>query len=253
LKGLDITSLLKARKIIYVDGLGAGYTAGVGVGGSSTTGSQNPPIIPMKGLEVSHISEAITLALKLLSPASTTPTPATTTTSLRTQAHTTTDSTSNQKSSQPIILLDGIDFILASQPSAAPQSLQSFLASLRTKCHALVVTSSADAPLLHNREGSSGSSSTSMPTPLESNHAHFVASMAHLSSRVIQLRALDTGSARDVSGVVRLSKGGSASAADEDEDDGNDNGGDGMVGLSDGEWLYQVKGDGSVRVWGRGA
>jgi len=46
-----------------------------------------------------------------------------------------------------------------------------------------------------------------------------------------------------VTGVVRISRGG-----DNKEDDVEE----GQDDLPDAEWLYQVKGDGSVRVWSRG-
>lgn len=50
--------------------------------------------------------------------------------------------------------------------------------------------------------------------------------------------------------MVRISRGGGF----DDDDDGNKGGGPASrdeVG-GDGEWLYQWKGDGSVRVWVRG-
>ena len=58
---------------------------------------------------------------------------------------------------------------------------------------------------------------------------------------VLQLRSLGTGAAKDISGVLRVSAGG----AHDDFEKEN-------TGLEKGEWLYQVKGDGSVKVWGRG-
>lgn len=131
--------------------------------------------------------------------------------------------------------------------------LQSFLAALRTKCHALVLTYQADSPLLHGPAVTpSLDAGLPTPTPLERNHVHLLISLAHLARWLFQLRGLDTGSAKDVSGVVRVSRGG---------DVGIDAGLDGrqerqqrvqVQDLVDGEWLYQLKGDGSVRVWARG-
>ncbi len=72
--------------------------------------------------------------------------------------------------------------------------------------------------------------------------------MAHQAERVLQLRGLDTGAARDVSGVLRVSKAGGGA---EVEGRGGGGGGGGVC-VEEGEWLYQVKGDGSVRVWTRG-
>lgn len=81
-------------------------------------------------------------------------------------------------------------------------------------------------------------------TPLERNHAHFLTSMAHRSGWGLQLRGLETGSAKDITGVVRFSKGGDNFQETESPKR--------LEELIDAEWLYQVKGDGSVRVWGRG-
>ena len=68
---------------------------------------------------------------------------------------------------------------------------------------------------------------------------------AYQAEVVYQLRGLDTGAAREISGVVRVSRGGAFG----DDDDGH---GDGEE-VEGGEWLYQWKGDGSVRLWSRGA
>lgn len=69
--------------------------------------------------------------------------------------------------------------------------------------------------------------------------------MAHQATLVVQLRCLDTGVAVDVSGVVRISKGGSTSYAllgdGEDERQWEEN-----------EYLYFVQADGGVKVFGRG-
>lgn len=73
-------------------------------------------------------------------------------------------------------------------------------------------------------------------TPLEINHAAFVTGLAHLARFTIGLRLLDTGAARDVSGVLRVTRG-----ADEGE-----------VDVEEREVLYFVGGDGGVRVFGRG-
>jgi elongator complex protein 6 len=75
--------------------------------------------------------------------------------------------------------------------------------------------------------------------------------MAHQSRWVFQLRGLDTGSAKDVSGVLRVSNGGAG--GDEDETKAAHTLPSGAFGsLPDAEWLYQLKGDGSVKAWGRG-
>ena len=90
----------------------------------------------------------------------------------------------------------------------------------------MLITLSADAPLLHARQ-----------TPLEIDHASLVMSLAHAARLVIGARELDTGGAKDVSGVLRIGRGG-GQGADEVEQK--------VV-------LYFTANDGSVRVFERGA
>lgn len=71
-----------------------------------------------------------------------------------------------------------------------------------------------------------------------------------MSTRILGTRVLDTGVARDVSGVVRVTEQriGWIDLGLEDEERTRD--GDGGKGK---EFLYQVRGDGSVKVFERGA
>ena len=78
----------------------------------------------------------------------------------------------------------------------------------------------ADDPLLH-----------AQTTTLETEHAALVLGQAHAADTLLALRMLDTGTARDVSGVVRVTGAG--------EGDG-------------GEFLYHVAADGNVKVFERG-
>jgi elongator complex protein 6 len=139
----------------------------------------------------------------------------------------------SKEASKTILIMDGLDFLLASQPSITSLALSRTIMTLRQHFHNAIVTSSADSPLLHN--------SSPAATPLESEHRAFVTTMAHQSRTAIQLRSLGTGAAKDISGVLRVSAGG---AHDDFEHEDS--------GFEEGEWLYQVKGDGSVKVWGRG-
>lgn len=79
----------------------------------------------------------------------------------------------------------------------------------------------ADDPLIKEQE-----------TVLEKQHAWFALSLAHEADLVISLRLLDTGTAKDVSGVIRITHRGARA--------------------KDHEYLYHVGGDGGVRVFERG-
>jgi len=91
-------------------------------------------------------------------------------------------------------------------------------------------------------------------TPLETNHAAFVTGQAHLARYVVGCRGLDTGVARDVSGVLSVRRGG---CWDEGDDEGGSlgrsaDGGDGSEGIKEMEVLYHVLSDGNVKVFERG-
>ena len=80
-------------------------------------------------------------------------------------------------------------------------------------------------------------------TPLEINHTAFITDMAHQARFVMSLRLLSTGAAKDVSGVLRITRGPGL----EDEDEA------GAAEIKEMEVLYFVGGDGSVKVFERGA
>ena len=67
---------------------------------------------------------------------------------------------------------------------------------------------------------------------MEKQGAWFALSLAHEADTVLSLRLLDTGTAKDVSGVIRITHGGTRT--------------------KDHEYLYHVGGDGGVRVFERG-
>jgi elongator complex protein 6 len=91
------------------------------------------------------------------------------------------------------------------------------------RSHAAIVTLAADDPLVKEQE-----------TSLEKQHAWFTLHLAHDANTVVSLRLLDTGAAKDVSGVIRITRGG------------------GMSHVDGHEYLYHVGGDGGVRVFERG-
>ena len=129
----------------------------------------------------------------------------------------------------PIILvLDGIDLLLAS--GACPvHDLLEVIGELRNSIHSIIVTACIDSPLLQSQF-----------TPLEAAHAALVMSLAHQARIVMSARELDTGGARDVSGVLRTTGGG-------------DEWRNGDWNEEESEYLYYVSGDVGVRVLGRGS
>jgi len=85
------------------------------------------------------------------------------------------------------------------------------------------------------------------PTDLDVAQKAFIVGLGHQANLLMQLRPLDTGVAKDVSGILRVTTG---PMMDEDEDgDEKEVGG---VGWKEMEVLYHVRGDGVVRLWERG-
>ena len=82
----------------------------------------------------------------------------------------------------------------------------------------MVLSLAADAPLIQQQS-----------TPLESQHSSLVIGLAHQAKLLMSARALSSGVAAEVSGVLRVKS-----------DTGQ------------GEWLYSVGKDGAVKVWVRG-
>ncbi|CCC08771.1 unnamed protein product [Sordaria macrospora k-hell] len=134
-----------------------------------------------------------------------------------------------QKNKKVVLVIDQLDFLLAATSDgngSVSSALKDLLLDLREQSHATILTLSADDPLI-----------ASQATTLEKDHASFVLSLAHESDMIVSLRLLDTGIAKDVSGVVRITRGGDSS---------------GERQIEEKEYLYHVGGDGGVRVFERG-
>ena len=130
------------------------------------------------------------------------------------------------------LVLDNPDVLLALTHASAHQ-LSTFLLQLRSQVHSTILICAADSPLL-----------SAQHTPLEIESAAFVTQQAHNARLIIGVRELGTGAARDVSGVLRATRGGAAY----DESDG-----DGAEEVREMEALYLVQRDGQARVFERGA
>ncbi|KAI1181573.1 hypothetical protein F5B17DRAFT_436631 [Nemania serpens] len=127
-----------------------------------------------------------------------------------------------------VLVIDQPDVLLAVAGDAmSGQGLRDTILGLRERTHACIITVSADEPLI-----------VAQATTLEKEHASLALSLAHDARLVVSLRMLETGTAKDVSGVLRVTPGG-------DEDTAS-------TFVEDQELLYFIRGDGSVRVFERG-
>ncbi|KAG9245354.1 hypothetical protein BJ878DRAFT_21889 [Calycina marina] len=126
-----------------------------------------------------------------------------------------------------IMIIDQLDLLLAAGgDQVSVEGVCDKLLELRELVHATVMTVSADQPLVEVRQ-----------TPLETNHSAFLLGLAHQADLAMSLRLLDSGTARDVSGVVRITAGGQAAESGKSLER---------------DLLYFVGGDGVVRVFERG-
>ena len=128
---------------------------------------------------------------------------------------------------QTLLVLDLPDIMLATGASTAIE-LNQLLLKLRSQAHAMILSCSSPLP---------AHASEMVPTPIEAEHAAFVVHQAHLARCVMSVRELQTGAARDVSGVLRVTRGGAIYDADE------------VYGeIKEMEALYLVQRDGTVNI-----
>ena len=128
-----------------------------------------------------------------------------------------------------ILVLDGIDLLLAANAFSA-LSINDMILGIREHVHATVLTASADGPLMH------GST-----TPLDSKHAAFLMGMVHQADLVMSVRELGTGVAKDVSGVMRVTKGTGVWVEEMKSNERQER-----------EFLFFVGGDGRAKIFERG-
>ena len=145
-----------------------------------------------------------------------------------------------QKSgNQPVLLVLDSPEVLLVIGSATAQELNQSALKLRSLVHSTVGICAADSPLIYTAT----QSPDRHPLPMETETAAFVAQQAHAARVVMSVRELDTGAARDLSGVLRVTRGGSACHLD-------GGGQDEVKGI---EALYLVQRDGNAKVFERGA
>ncbi|KAF9699190.1 hypothetical protein EKO04_002949 [Ascochyta lentis] len=204
-------------RIVPARGPPAPSTTALSVTPPSNTSSQTTPgHHTLTSLDLAHLKSVLTTAISSLTSA---------------------------PQRKTLLILDTPDLPLA-LTSTSPSAFTSLILQFHntpTVSHILTHLH-ADTPLL---------TPSAPPQPLETAQYNFLTKVAHMSRRVIGTRVLDTGVARDVSGVVRVTEQrvGWSDLGLEGEDakmDADDSG-------KGKEFLYQVKGDGSVKVFERGA
>lgn len=136
---------------------------------------------------------------------------------------------SSNTSSKTLLILDYPSLLLTTTPSITSTALSTLILTLRAhpSVHSTLLTTPADGPFLSATQ----SDTNTAPTPIESETAAFTVQQAHSARSVLSVRELGTGAARDVSGVLRVTKGGKS-----DEE------------VKEWEGLYLVGRDGGVKI-----
>jgi elongator complex protein 6 len=145
-----------------------------------------------------------------------------------------------------LVILDNPDILLACVPGLSHSALTSFFLGLHTQPSVshLLVHLQSDLALLASSE---------RPVPLQIAQHNLVVKTAHMSAKVLGVRVLDTGVARDVSGVLRVTVNRDSWANIATVRDGQEGGAVQAPEEMGSEMLYKVNGDGSVKVFERGA
>lgn len=157
----------------------------------------------------------------------------------------------NSNDDKPLLVIENPDFLL-SATSLPAHELWSFLLDLREISHSLLLTLAADIPILTPAISLSTNLFHGQAPPplgmgqnprLEVEHSAFVGMAVHGAECVVGLRLLDTGVAKDVSGVMRITRGGDAGFGGESVEEGD----------REKELLYYVgDGGGGVEIFNRG-
>ncbi|RYP77771.1 hypothetical protein DL771_000868 [Monosporascus sp. 5C6A] len=202
--GVDLDASTRRGRLVYVDGLGALFQPSLARGAKAPSGSGAGRRV-LSAATPNELRKGLEDAISHLNSKMTTTNP------------------------KIVLIIDQLDvFLAATGENISAQVLHETLLDIRENVHSTIVTLSADEPLI-----------SSQTTLLEREHAAFVISITHGAHMVIGLRMLDTGTAKDVSGVLRITCGGQY---DQDKENVVD----------ERELLYFVGGDGSVRVFERG-
>jgi elongator complex protein 6 len=195
---------------------------------SSNTDPTIPGHYTLKSLDLAHLKTTLTRVVSTLTSSTSTTTTTTVTAPCKT-----------------LLVLDNPDLLLALNPTINQSAMTSLILTLHNLPNVPHVLThiQADNPLL---------SLSQPPQPLEIAHHNLLVSLGHMSQRILGVRVLDTGVARDVSGVIRITeqRTGWMDLGFDNDGEKEKNSNEGRKGK---EFLYQVRGDGSVRVFERGA
>ncbi|KAK7743811.1 hypothetical protein SLS53_003830 [Cytospora paraplurivora] len=202
--GLNLETLTAQGRFYFVDGLSRLFLDGTGGGAAANAGAGRGAYGHLESPRIADVARTLGAAVAQLQAGA------------------------GAGAGRVVLVLDQPDVLLAAAGAGdgvTGTALGELILDLRERVHATIITVAADEPLV-----------SAQTTSLEKEHAAFALSLAHGAEAVLSLRLLDTGTAKDVSGVVRITRGGGALDRAVEEH----------------EYLYNVGGDGGVKVFERG-
>jgi elongator complex protein 6 len=129
-----------------------------------------------------------------------------------------------------VLVLDSPDLLLGIE-RVPTEALLCLILELRSLAKSTVILTSSDIfPFIDG----------SLPSALQIEQQQFLVSLIHQADHVLSSRTLDTGQASDVSGVLRVTRGGHVSTSEGSQ-------------AIDKEYLYHVDAGRAAHVWQRGS
>ena len=259
IQGLDLASLTRKKRLAFVDGLSSSsppprHLASTPSPKKPQTIARTPAVastaLPIRGPPVSAVRAPATPVTApttvQVPPVQNASTSRLTSLGLNDVRKAIEAALASLDTASAILILDAPDLLLALQtpdPSASiAAKLQSMILSLRghPRVHATILSLAADV----NPLPSAPRPEHYTTTPLETESQALLVGLTHGADLIISARGLDTGSAGDVGGVLRVTVPG---AGEDEEDSGR------FKAWKEQELLYLIKTDGSAKVWERGA
>ncbi|EPS36759.1 hypothetical protein H072_9609 [Dactylellina haptotyla CBS 200.50] len=132
---------------------------------------------------------------------------------------------------KPRLILEGLE-VLMSAGGVEVGSIEDLIYDLREITSTAAIIMPSDSALIQTSESS---------TILELSHANLVVSLGHVADAILSLRLLDTGVAKDISGVLKVTRGAGNLPRDS------------RTGVIEEKEMLYYEGDGGVKIFARGA
>ncbi|KAK6341897.1 hypothetical protein TWF730_001383 [Orbilia blumenaviensis] len=137
---------------------------------------------------------------------------------------------STTSANKPKLVVEGLEVLLAAA-GVDVGTVEDLIYDLREISSTTTILLPSDSVLIHTSPTS---------TPLELSHANLVISLGHTADAILSLRLLDTGVAKDISGVLRVTRGAGNLAGT-------------TAGVVEEKEMLYYESDAGVRIFARGS